>query len=639
MINTVFKAAALALLCSFSVQSSAFAYTGERSAEPDSSYARFSGSLGTATVENAPCAIRTINDISGIGSASRARTGSASVSDILSYFRESTESFAEVIDVSRFDIKLSDETPEETGDKDSFFLNIDKEAKQVYELLVYYSPRSYYLMKSNGTYSYNFLEYEFREGDGTYLAAVAPVYALDIYDGSGGIDRQKLDALLPEIESEQSFFDSEIARITSYIDRDLSDPEKLLALQYALTLRYYYSMEEFQKPFDERKNNTALELLKTRKGLCTAFSILFNYLAMELGLPDTGFVTSRDINGNDYHTWNLVKAATAANGGTPRWYHVDTAWSNTQNDGYGCTYMEYFLLDTETISKTHNIYENGEQKVFAPSEDEIAARLGENTANTYSGSLWHKSATMLVPYADKWYFIARRPGTYNTSALYEFDPLDPDGEYKELYVYDDVWSCGGIITWRSFTGLGAVNGVLYFNGPKSICGYNIASGKVETIYTPELDAEHSIFSCYITGNTLYYGINGTTEPTALPEIVPGGSYALTDVSVSEAYIDNGVLSFTVDTYAGGDSESVTVSVRSGDSVTTGTHAMPNSGAPSYSADLPIPSDSMTFSVPVEECSVPTIYVWNDEQTPYITSFCIDNNVYIHDGKGGSAELY
>ncbi len=583
-------------------------------------------------ISSAPVVL--LSDITGIDDISLQSEFEVSKRNaILDYFREQTEAFADTIYLSEYNIKIAG--PDDPSDYESLMPAVLK----IYEALVYSSPRSYYLMADNGQYTILLFNYDTRS-DGIYLTDIMPYYYIDIYDDSQiNIDPSKVENVKPTVEAKQRRLDAEVEYAKLFINEGMSDTEKLVALQYMINLRYSYSYEDFEKPFAQRKNNTAIQLVENRRGMCVAYATLFNYLAMEIGITETGFVTSKDANGNDYHTWNLIKASTPATGYTPRWYNIDTTWDDTINAGNGTSGMAYFFLSTGKTNESHNLYyDDKTQYVFAPSEEEVRKYTGEATDTTFDDAMWHNSASVMVPYAEKWYFIMHQSGEAEPSILYRYDPEKPlsDGRYTALYTFKEEWTENGAVLDHSYTGLGIVNGVLYFNGPTSILSYDLIKGKPgEEIEVP-LNNGDSIYSSYTAGSTMYYFTGKNIENTEL------NTYKLADITMADAKLRDNRLIFKLDTYAPENKgEDVTVVIKDGSRLIAENRTV-NSYIKLVDGEIEqADPQSSWFTFTLEECDAdnpPVIYIWGKNNKPYIASFCIDNTVYTHDGNGGAEPL-
>lgn len=561
--------------------------------------------------------VRSINDLYGENDISlSSSSGSYGIPLLLERFRTETENFSDMIDVSDLDIKLADlDKADDSG-------YIQSQAAALYELLVFCSPRSYYLLNGAGEYMYYRFPSETR-GDGIYLTGIRPYYYIGSYSDNRFDPESITPELREEIEHKQKLLDDEVSYISSFIDDDMTAFDKLLIIQYALNMRYDYAHDELEKPMDERQCNRAVDLIENKKGLCTAISTLYNYIAMENGITDTGFVSSEYSDGSYYHTWNIMKLPVPGGNGEEKWYNIDVTWNETINEGYGLTDLDFFLLSTEETNETHNIFDEG---IFAPTEDEVEAALGGETGEEYDDALWHSNMSMMVPYSGEWYFILHRSGSEKPSVIMRYDPKlhGSNGAYTEIYSFEGEWKNGNTVLNRSWSGLGLANGVLYFNTPEKILSYDIATGTAGSEIEVPVREGYSIFSSYVYKNRLYYGISPNYTTTD-QRPVEGGSTVITSAAVSPAELTSeGVLSLDISVEP--DADGVFVAVKDG---------------PAYrvehipAADCSDAGD-VSISITLENSSAeapPVIYVWDDKMRPYISGYSINGVIYRYENGG------
>lgn len=428
------------------------------------------------------------------------------MSELISYFRTQTENFSDYIDL--YDYNL---TPSELD--------------YIYRNLVYCSPRSYYLLNDNGSFQY----YVYSNKKENIVYGVTPVYQLDIYDEDMNIVPEKVEAIRPVIEENLSFLDSEIAKIERRLTPGMTDVEKLLTIHNYMNINYDYSFEDYSNN-GSQGHNTAMLLARDKKGMCLAFATLFNYVAMNEGI-DTGFVLSYSTDGSytsEYHAWNIVNVSSVP-GGEKKWYHIDVAWDDTLSRGYGSCRLDYFLLSDEKIRSSHEFVSGGYTVYY----DDLFVKTG----NEFDQSPWRSAASPIIILNGKWYFVSYSTES-SISVLYEYDLY---GNTNELYSFSDKWFTNADSTAAyasSYSGLGFVNGKLYFNGSKSIYSYSINSGKIKTEFTlPENDS-NSIYSCYSDGTTVYYGIKPTGSSWNAP-VTAGGSIEAAETSVTVSNIVDG----------------------------------------------------------------------------------------------------
>lgn len=509
---------------------------------------------------------------------------------LIEHFREQTELFAEYIDVSEYGIK-------------------EDEFEAVYEMLVFCSPRSYYLTAENGTYQYYYPDFTENENGETIVKYIYPIYQLDIYDEDMNLIPEKTEALKSETEANQKLFDSYVETIHQYINPNAKDSEKIIRYHNSMDITFSYASEELSKPVEDRQYNNVISFIKSRKGLCQTYAIFYNYLLMQEGF-DTGFVTSHDQYGNAYHTWNLVKITTdATHDNTPHWYHVDSTWDDLQHDGFGLTSMKYLLRSDEEMRKTHDNAQIGDLIITYP-------ELNVDTSDAFDDAHWHDAVSQIIIYGGKWYYIEHRSGEEYSSALCCYDPNAEQGEQEEtIYVFSDKWYADSSkTTYYDLTasGLGRMNGHLYFNGPDAIYSYDIHSGDVAVVDTPILPDGYSMTSCYIQGTIIHYGISHLTNGQ-IADTIEGGNVRLSILAFSEATIRNNILSIRFATDPECEhTHKVMFFVRDGDKFRLWNEVV----------------DGIKYvSIPLESENVPVLYIWDEDMIPYTSFYYIDGKYY------------
>ena len=147
-----------------------------------------------------------------------------------------------------------------------------------------------------------------------------------------------------------------LARYNAYVEEIMAtcpvlktDEEKVKWVHDAIASRYEYDFAY--------TNHTALSMMDTGKGVCSAYTALFIELATRLGLQ-CGVAVSDSMN----HTWNIVKVGKT-------WYHVDVTWDDQVGsyDYYLKTEAEFKALnhrDWVDTSKNLTYYDNLKYKLF-----------------------------------------------------------------------------------------------------------------------------------------------------------------------------------------------------------------------------------------------------------------------------------
>ena len=137
-----------------------------------------------------------------------------------------------------------------------------------------------------------------------------------------------------EREEAVQLYEREVDYIVSMVDPALSDAEKALFV-------HDYLIDSFSYDTDITIYD-ALTLLRERRGVCQAYSLVYMAVLRELGM-DAVMVTSDEMG----HAWNLVKVDGI-------WYHADLSYDDPSPDRMGRVLHENFLLDDEGIKNTPN---------------------------------------------------------------------------------------------------------------------------------------------------------------------------------------------------------------------------------------------------------------------------------------------
>lgn len=425
---------------------------------------------------------------------------------LLEYFREQTESFAECIDVSAYNI------PKVMED-------------EIYKLLILSSPRSYYLFEPNGEYTYSIYSCENEVGE-EIIKEIYPCYALDIYDENNEIDAGKLERVMPEVLLNRLYFDNEICNIREGMTLGMSDIDKLVYFHDYMLHNYDYAFDDYYENIEDRKHNTAVQLVVDKIGMCMAYSMMYNYLAMEEGI-ETAFITSYDKDGFEYHTWNMVYVKSAETE-TKEWYHVDVSWDDTSTLGYGAYTNRYLLISDDLCRESHEW-------------DGISyPELTVETSAALDDVIWRNSDSMVIRQGSSLYFL-KYSSQDSRVIMYAYVP---GRECKEVYSFSDVWhNYDNMYYEGAYTGLGYLNGRFYFNTSTKIMEYDPYSGTAAAVYENELNNK-LIYSSYIEGVTLHYGILNKDKGGDF--IIYGGCIDLAKIKISDFRMEDNwlIIEFT-----------------------------------------------------------------------------------------------
>lgn len=465
---------------------------------------------------------------------------------ILEKFRKATENFEEEIDLSEFHIKCTDE-----------------DVQDIYEMLTLLSPRSYYLVTTQGKYGYNYN----MNSSGDELTFIYPSYvryaseygaddSMNIYGADGAISQELLAKVkeTDKIAEKQNKFDSVVAKMMSLTDSDAPDMEKLIAYHDYLIENYDYAWSDIIDGKNIYKHNTAMDMVMSGIGECQSFTSMMNYMAMANDM-ETGFVTSYrlDSEGNitddEYHMWNLIEFA--APGQTEKkWYNIDVTWDENaterSTDGNiladeGRVSMRYFATSDEYTYKSHGYSPTGDNEKV---DYEIA---GWATDKSLDNMPWRFSDSNVVLVNDVYYFIDWDSET-DLPTLYSYDGKNRKVLFDEM---SDNWKYNDIYVEKiAFSGLVLNEGNLYFNDEKNLYEYNISSGKTEktenadlTEYIPE---GSDIYGMINDDNKLYLCVSKINDTNILEKISKTEKEINAEVSSVEIGVEGNILSVTID---------------------------------------------------------------------------------------------
>ena len=266
-----------------------------------------------------------------------------------------------------------------------------------------------------------------------------------------------------EREAASAFYEKEVSHIVSLVPEGLSEPEKALYVHDYLITAYAY--DEGEMIYD------TYTFLKTRTGVCQAYSLLYLRVMRELGM-ECAVVTSSEMR----HAWNLVKI-----GGN--WYHVDLVYDDPRPDRTGRVLHDYFLLsDDEIRAKGHSGWSS----------------TVKCTVSWPKNPIWRGVVSRMIKLDGRWYYIQNNERRVSSSL---FDGSD----LQTLYSFENRWLVGDSSSryWvGTFSGLSVWGGILYVNTADEIVTIDPKTG-ASTVYLRE-DGEHDIYGSAVIKDTLDY---------------------------------------------------------------------------------------------------------------------------------------
>lgn len=132
----------------------------------------------------------------------------------------------------------------------------------------------------------------------------------------------------------------------SCIDPTMTATEKVVQIHNYLALTCAYDYENYQQDTIPRDSYTAYGALVKRKAVCQGYSLAFELLMQQLGIP-CAIVESDTMN----HAWNAVQLDGA-------WYHVDVTWDDSAPDRPGQYSADMLLTSDMKAGNSKNQHKN-----------------------------------------------------------------------------------------------------------------------------------------------------------------------------------------------------------------------------------------------------------------------------------------
>lgn len=311
----------------------------------------------------------------------------------------------------------------------------------------------------------------------------------------------KVTALMPqytmsgtELAAAKVYFNSEIDRIAAYVPAGLSDIQTALFLHDYICVNYEYD--------NSLVSSNAYSMLKEGKGVCMAYTLLYDALLSEFGIESQS-VTSTEIN----HMWNRVKL-----GG--KWYNIDVTMDDPVADRFGRANHTYFLLSDTAISSDHGSSYGG---------------FGTATDTGYDTFSWHGVS---APFA----FAGGKTYCISGASICTVDISS--GIIAEVYQITDKWYVWGSNSYYTgcYSGLGSYGKYVIFNTADRIYAFDTSSHTVTEVYGNGY-GDGYIYYCFAYGGNVSFAVAqnpslSVTKRICSVPITLGSSYRLGDVNMN-----------------------------------------------------------------------------------------------------------
>ena len=280
--------------------------------------------------------------------------------------------------------------------------------------------------------------------------------------------------------------DKATEEILLYIEPDMTDFEKIMTVHDYMDLHYVYDLNDMDQTY---------LIMLDKAGVCASYAEAFQHMMNVLGIECT-LVSSNEMG----HIWNMVKV-------DGFWYHVDVTWDDPVPDQFGVVSHKYMFLSENAIKEMGHTGFDAQYYAGKTTYNNATWRDDGGSIVTLDGIMYHVEGNNLVD--------------ENNNIIYKnLDGGDGKWSVSETkYVSDVVW-----------TGLGEINGVLYFNTDTGIYSYN-----PETKETNCILEQYGVGGLFTDKNMLIY----STYDFENQAFVKMGEIRICDVRLSGPYFEDG----------------------------------------------------------------------------------------------------
>ncbi len=176
--------------------------------------------------------------------------------------------------------------------------------------------------------------------------------------------------------------------LSTIISNDMNELEKVLVIHDYITYNIDYDYANYLNNTIPNTSYTAYGTLKTGRGVCSGYALLFYEMAKGAGLEVT-YVTGDADNGSGQgpqgHAWNQVKVNNV-------WYNIDTCWDDPTNldkkkDDHSMNNYNYCLISDSLMYKDHTPYGSDNHKcsktIDAATFAQALAKVNKYTTMVY----------------------------------------------------------------------------------------------------------------------------------------------------------------------------------------------------------------------------------------------------------------
>ncbi len=301
-------------------------------------------------------------------------------------------------------------------------------------------------------------------------------------------------------DAEIAAYEAAVAEALSCILPGMSDLQKALVLHDWLVLHKAYDYDNYLAGTLPEISYSAYGVMVLGTGVCEGYARAYADLLQRCGIPCIT-VNSTSMN----HTWNQV----CLDGS---WYHVDVTWDDPTPDLPGRVLHTHFLHSdgwvqepTDNVS-AHNGWANG-----------------RNCTDTRydSGAFWQQINGPVIFTDEDTFWQLRAAGQYTSQTVSLICRSFSTGKETTAAQVKDYWP-----VWKewsywldAYSGLGMMDGCLYFNDTLHIYCYDPKTGSLTTAETISGEDGY-IYGLYAGEKEIRYRIATHPQDTGTERILP-----------------------------------------------------------------------------------------------------------------------
>ena len=351
---------------------------------------------------------------------------------------------------------------------------------------------------------------------------------LDTENSSTSSLKYTYDCTQDDVDAAFELIDSEVQNITSLINDNMSDYEKVLLVHDYIVNNYEYDTRLFSETERGQENRWLDEMVKEKRGVCQGYTHLFKYVMDKIGI-ECQSVSATELQ----HIWNKVKI----NG---EWYNIDLTFDDPV--------LEYRNLSLQLPFQPYHSF-------FLLTDDEI--KQIDETQHAYWDTLcWDGTSSTVSAQTSYENNIVRSingPIVFGNDSFYCINSVFDENSRKisvcsinfennnldDVYVFDkdDLWYAYGAkkqFYQAAMCNLVSFKGDVYFNTPSKVYRLNSDDEGATEVYSYAKKNPDKVD----VSNTYLYGLIEKDDilyaeyATAFQKLDDGGNI----VSMPEEYI-------------------------------------------------------------------------------------------------------